>query len=92
MSPPTTIRIRLAEAPHKGIYWHRLPEKTRWKSTVSTISSRTTLDFVDNVAYRMMGKPEDTEDVSQDALISAYRAYERFGGESKVTTWLFKLQ
>lgn len=48
----------------------------------------TTLDFVYNVAYRMTGKPEDAEDVSQDAFISAYRAYERFGGESKVTTWL----
>ena len=88
MSPPTAIRIRLVEATHRAIYWHRLPEKTRWKSTVSTISSRTTLDFVYNVADRMMGKPEDAEDVSQDAFISAYRAYERFGGESKVTTWL----
>ena len=45
----------------------------------------TTLDFVYNVAYRMTGKPEDAEDVSQDAFISAYRAYGRFGGESKVT-------
>ena len=90
ISPPTAIRIRLAEATHRVIYWHRLPEKTRWESTVSTISSRTTLDFVYNVAYRMMGKPEDAEDVSQDAFISAYRAYERFGGESKVTTWVYR--
>jgi len=74
------------------MYWYCLPEKTRWKSTVSTISSRTTLDFVYNVAYRMMGKPEDAEDASQDVFISACRAYEHFHGESKVTTWLFKLQ
>ena len=39
----------------------------------------------------MMGKPEDAEDVSQDAFISAYRAYERFRGESKVTTWLYRI-
>ena len=48
-------------------------------------------DFVYNVAYRMMGKPEDAEDVSQDAFISAYRAFERFRGESKVTTWLYRI-
>ena len=32
-------------------------------------------DFVYNVAYRMMGNPEDAEDVAQDAFLSAYRAY-----------------
>ena len=48
-------------------------------------------DFVYNVAYRMMGTPEDAEDVSQDAFISAYRAFERFRGESKVTTWLYRI-
>jgi len=50
-----------------------------------------TVDFVYNVAYRMMGNPEDAEDVSQDAFISVYRVYERFGGESKVTTWLYRI-
>ena len=48
-------------------------------------------DFVYNVAYRMMGEPQDAEDVSQDAFISAYRAFERFRGESKVTTWLYRI-
>ena len=48
-------------------------------------------DFVYNVALRMMGKPEDAEDVAQEAFISAYRAYERFRGESRVTTWLYRI-
>jgi RNA polymerase sigma-70 factor (ECF subfamily) len=48
-------------------------------------------DFVYNVAFRMMGKAEDAEDVSQDAFISAYRAYDRFRGESRVTTWLYRI-
>ena len=39
-------------------------------------------DFVFNVAYRMMGKPEDAEDVAQDAFLSAYRAFGRFRGEA----------
>ena len=48
-------------------------------------------DFVYNVALRMMGKPEDAEDVSQDAFLSAYRAFDRFRGESRVTTWLYRI-
>ena len=48
-------------------------------------------DFVYNVAFRMMGKVEDAEDVAQDAFISAYRAFDRFRGESRVTTWLYRI-
>ena len=48
-------------------------------------------DFVYNVAFRMMGRPEDAEDVAQEAFISAYRAFERFRGESRVTTWLYRI-
>lgn len=47
--------------------------------------------FVFNVAFKMMGKPEDAEDVAQDAFISAYRAFGRFRGESRVTTWLYRI-
>ena len=48
-------------------------------------------DFVYNVAFKMMGKAEDAEDVAQDAFISAYRAFGRFRGESRVTTWLYRI-
>ncbi len=47
--------------------------------------------LVYNVALRMMGNPHDAEDVSQEALLSAYRAFGRFRGESKVTTWLYRI-
>ena len=48
-------------------------------------------DFVYNLALRMMGSPEDAEDVAQDAFISAYRFYGRFRGDSRVTTWLYRI-
>ena len=48
-------------------------------------------DFVFNVALRMMGKPEDAEDVAQDAFLSAFRAFGRFRRDSKVTTWLYRI-
>jgi RNA polymerase sigma-70 factor (ECF subfamily) len=48
-------------------------------------------DLVYNVAYRMMGNHHDAEDVSQDAFLSAFRAFDRFRGESQVTTWLYRI-
>ena len=48
-------------------------------------------NFVYNVAYKMMGNPHDAEDVAQDAFLSAYRAFGRFRGESRVTTWLYRI-
>ena len=48
-------------------------------------------DFVYNVAFKMMGKPEDAQDVAQEAFISAFRAFHRFRGESRVTTWLYRI-
>jgi len=36
----------------------------------------------------MMG---NAEDVAQEAFISAYRARNRFRGDSKVTTWLYRI-
>ena len=47
--------------------------------------------FVYNVAFRMMGNPQDAEDVAQEAFLSAYRAFGRFRGESRVTTWLYRI-
>ena len=44
-----------------------------------------------NVAFRMMGNPQDAEDVAQEAFLSAYRAFGRFRGESRVTTWLYRI-
>ena len=48
-------------------------------------------DFVYNVAYRVMGNSQEAEDVAQDAFLSAYRAYDRFRGQSHVTTWLYRI-
>ncbi len=44
-----------------------------------------------SVALRMLRKPEDAQDAVQDAFVSAYRAYSRFNGESKPSTWLYRI-
>ena len=48
-------------------------------------------DFVYNVALRMMRDPHDAEDVTQEAFIDAFRAWDRFRGESQISTWLYRI-
>lgn len=43
------------------------------------------------VALRTLGDREEAADALQDALISAYRAADRFRGDSAVTTWLHRI-
>src|SRR5215469_5119372 len=43
------------------------------------------------VALRTLGDREEAADALQDALVSAYRAAERFRGDAAVTTWLHRI-
>jgi len=43
------------------------------------------------VALRTLGDPEEAADAVQDALLSAYRAADRFRGDAAVTTWLHRI-
>jgi RNA polymerase sigma-70 factor, ECF subfamily len=43
------------------------------------------------VALRTLGDREDAADAVQDALVSAYRAADRFRGDAAVTTWLHRI-
>ena len=43
------------------------------------------------VALRTLGDREEAADALQDAFVSAYRAADRFRGDSAVTTWLHRI-
>jgi RNA polymerase sigma-70 factor (ECF subfamily) len=43
------------------------------------------------VALRTLGDREEAADALQEALLSAFRAADRFRGESAVTTWLHRI-
>jgi RNA polymerase sigma-70 factor (ECF subfamily) len=47
-------------------------------------------NFVYAVAYKVVG-PDDAEDVTQDALLLAYRHRSSFRGDSRYRTWLYRI-
>jgi len=48
-------------------------------------------DYVYNIALRMTSNPHDAEDIMQEALLSAYKAYPSFRGQAQITTWLYRI-
>ncbi|NLD52914.1 MAG: sigma-70 family RNA polymerase sigma factor [Clostridiales bacterium] len=40
---------------------------------------------------RMMGNRQDAEDCAQEAMIKAFRAFDRFRGDSQFSTWLYSI-
>ena len=43
------------------------------------------------VALKVLKTPDQAEDAAQDALLSAYRARDRFAGNSKPASWLYRI-
>jgi RNA polymerase sigma-70 factor (ECF subfamily) len=48
-------------------------------------------DFVYGVAMKYMKDEEKAHDVTQDALLLAYRHRDSFRGDSRFTTWLYRI-
>src|SRR5688572_9978319 len=46
---------------------------------------------VSRVVFRMLGPSADVEDVVQDVFLNVYRSLPSFRGESKFSTWLYRL-
>ena len=48
-------------------------------------------DIVYILTYRVLNNHADAEEAAQDAFLSAYRNFSKFRGESKVSTWLYRI-
>ncbi len=44
-----------------------------------------------NLALRMLGDPQEAEDVLQETFLSAYKALPSFEGRSSLSTWLYRI-
>jgi RNA polymerase sigma-70 factor (ECF subfamily) len=47
--------------------------------------------YVYNLALRVVNHPQEAEDLSQQAFLRAWTALPRFKGESKFSTWLYRI-
>lgn len=48
-------------------------------------------DRVFAVAFRMLGDRAEAEDLAQEVFVTLYRALESFRGESKLSTWIYRI-
>lgn len=48
-------------------------------------------DMVFSLAYKMLKSREEAEEVSQDTFIKAFKSLQSFKGDSKFSTWLYKI-
>ncbi|NQU11713.1 sigma-70 family RNA polymerase sigma factor, partial [bacterium] len=43
------------------------------------------------LTYRMTGSPADAEDLAQEIFLQAYRRLDRFRGDAKFSSWLYRI-
>lgn len=48
-------------------------------------------DLVYSIALRIVGNRADAEDVAQESFVNAFRALESFKGQSKLSSWLYRI-
>ncbi len=44
-----------------------------------------------NIALQLMGNREDAEEIAQDAFLKAYQALDKYKGDSKFSTWIYRI-
>jgi RNA polymerase sigma-70 factor (ECF subfamily) len=68
-----------------------IAECLRGRSEAYTALVRKYQDRIYNTVFRVTGNAEDARDLVQDAFVQAYRALDRFQGESGFYTWLYRI-
>lgn len=48
-------------------------------------------DLVYTLTLRMLGNREEAEEVSQDTFIKVFNSLEHFKGDSKISTWVYRI-
>ena len=89
-SPDPAIELTTSELKSSEVVFDARAERADSGEAFSLVVEEHA-DFAYNVAYRMLRNVEDAEDAVQEAFISAYRAFHRFKGQSKVSTWLYRI-
>lgn len=70
-------------------YIDRILKHSDQNAFAGLVNKHKTMAF--NVALRITKSREDAEEVAQDAFVKVYQSLPQFKGDSKFTTWLFKV-
>jgi RNA polymerase sigma-70 factor (ECF subfamily) len=46
---------------------------------------------VTNLVYRLLGNREEAQEIAQEVFVTVFKSIETFRGESKFSTWLFRI-
>lgn len=47
--------------------------------------------YVYNLAFRLLGNVHEAQDLTQEAFLRVWRGLDRFRGDAKFTTWLYRI-
>lgn len=61
-------------------------DKTAFENLVNTYSQQ-----VINTCYRFLLDQQDAEDISQEVFIEVYQSIKDFKGQSKLSTWIYRI-
>src|SRR5205809_8096140 len=61
------------------------------QTTTSPAELERTRAYVKSVALKYVRNEQDADDVTQDAMLLAHRYRDSFRGESRYTTWLYRV-
>lgn len=64
----------------------RRKDKTAFAQLVDQFS-----DQIYRLGFRMLGNQQDAEDILQETFIKAFEKIEGFKGQSKISTWLYRI-
>ncbi len=82
-----SARTRLSEDPDRALVARF---QTGDDSAFDTLVGRHE-EFVYNICMGVLTSADDAEDAMQETFLAAYRALKKFRGDSKVSTWLYRI-
>ena len=48
-------------------------------------------DLIYRFAHRLCGEPEAAKDLVQETFLNAYRGFDKFRGDARISTWLYTI-
>ncbi len=78
----------MSETNHGGVNRRDAPEEKRevLRELFETWHTR-----IYQTCFRLMGHPQEAEDITQDVFVRAFQAYGRFRGDADPGTWLYRI-